>query len=62
MTTWLIRCFAFLLLMLPFVPAIADDPTTRCRCLVQAHRGPFADLPSAVRRRLTCAKSSWPSA
>src|SRR5438477_12882244 len=26
MTTWLIRCFAFLLLMLPFVPAIADDP------------------------------------
>src|SRR5207253_9683752 len=26
MTTWLIRCFAFLLLMLPFVPAVADDP------------------------------------
>src|SRR5437879_5216245 len=26
MTTWLIRCFAFLLLMLPFVPAGADDP------------------------------------
>ena len=26
MNTWLIRCFAFLLLMLPFVPAVADDP------------------------------------
>src|SRR6266705_3070005 len=26
MTTWLTRCFAFLLLMLPFVPAVADDP------------------------------------
>src|SRR6266571_3554265 len=26
MTSWLIRCFAFLLLMLPFVPAVADDP------------------------------------
>src|SRR5437879_366426 len=26
MTTWLIRCFAFLLLMLPFAPAVADDP------------------------------------
>src|SRR2546426_2403068 len=26
MTTWLIRGFAFLLLMLPFVPAVADDP------------------------------------
>src|SRR5205085_9356270 len=26
MNTWLIRCFAFLLLVLPFVPAVADDP------------------------------------
>src|SRR5205814_9879244 len=26
MTTWLTRCFAFLLWMLPFVPAVADDP------------------------------------
>src|SRR5436190_22898194 len=26
MTTWLIRCFAGLLLVLPFVPAVADDP------------------------------------
>src|SRR5436305_8019848 len=26
MTTWLIRGFAFLLLMLPFVPTVADDP------------------------------------
>jgi WD40 repeat protein len=26
MTTWLTRCFAMLLLVLPFVPAVADDP------------------------------------
>ena len=26
MTTWLPRCFAVLLLVLPFVPAVADDP------------------------------------
>src|SRR5438309_3116121 len=26
MTSWLIRCFAGLLLVLPFVPAVADDP------------------------------------
>ena len=26
MTTWLIRCFAGLLLVLPFVSAVADDP------------------------------------
>src|SRR5947209_11436381 len=26
MTTWLTRCFAGLLLVLPFVPAVADDP------------------------------------
>src|SRR5437879_13621757 len=26
MTTWLIRCFAGLLLVVPFVPAVADDP------------------------------------
>src|SRR5437764_9782958 len=26
MNTWLIRCFAGLLLVLPFVPAVADDP------------------------------------
>src|SRR5437660_1047191 len=26
MTTWLTRCFAVLLLLLPFVPAVADDP------------------------------------
>ena len=25
MNNWLIPCFAFLLLMLPFVPAVADD-------------------------------------
>lgn len=26
MTTWLTRCIASLLLVLPFVPAVADDP------------------------------------
>src|SRR5438874_6724118 len=26
MTTWLTRCFAGLLLVLPFLPAVADDP------------------------------------
>src|SRR5882672_5759641 len=26
MTTWLIRCFAGLVLILPFVPAVTDDP------------------------------------
>ena len=26
MTTWLTRCFALLLLALPFVPVVADDP------------------------------------
>jgi hypothetical protein len=26
MTTWLPRCVALLLLVLPFVPVVADDP------------------------------------
>src|SRR5438132_13724305 len=29
MTSWLIRCFAGLLLVLPFVPAVADDPADK---------------------------------
>jgi hypothetical protein len=29
MTTWLTRCFAGLLLVLPFVPAVADDPDAK---------------------------------
>ena len=39
MTTWLIRGFAFLLLTLPFVPAVADDPDDKEIARLVKHLG-----------------------
>src|SRR5438445_10660003 len=54
MTTWLIRCFAFLLLMLPFVPAVADDPDDKeiARLVKQLGSSDFR-MREAATKRLT---------
>src|SRR5213596_3155956 len=52
MTTWLIRCFAFLLLMLPFVPAVADDPDDKeiARLVKQLGSSDFRTRDEATKR------------
>src|SRR5437868_6951584 len=52
MTTWLIRCFAFLLLMLPFVPAVADDPDDAeiARLVKQLGSDKFKEREAATKR------------
>src|SRR5437762_14292538 len=52
MNTWLIRCFAFLLLLLPFVPAVADDPDDKeIACLVnQLGSSDFRARDAATKR------------
>src|SRR5206468_12498964 len=52
MTTWLIRCFAFLLLMLPFVPAVADDPDDKeiARLVKQLGSSDFRTREAATKR------------
>src|ERR1043166_6791260 len=53
MTTWLIRCFALLLLMLPFVPAVADDPDDKeIARLVKQLGSPDFRLRDAATKRL----------
>jgi WD40 repeat protein len=53
MTTWLPRCFAGLLLVLPFVPAVADDPDDKeiARLVKQLSSDVFKDR-EASRKRL----------
>src|SRR5438105_15751567 len=52
MTTWLIRCFAGLLLILPFVPAVADDPDDKeiARLLKQLGSSDFRMRDAATKR------------
>src|SRR5437667_9540541 len=52
MTTWLIRCFAFLLLMLPFVPAVADDPDDKeiARLVKQLGSSDYRTREAATKR------------
>ena len=52
MTTWLIRCFAFLLLMLPFVPAVADDPDDKeiARLVKQLGSSDYRTRDAATKR------------
>ena len=52
MTTWLIRCFAFVLLMLPFVPAVADDPDDKeiARLVKQLGSSDFRTRDAATKR------------
>ena len=52
MTTWLIRCFAGLLLMLPFVPAVADDPDDQVieRLVKQLGSDVFKEREAATKR------------
>ena len=52
MTTWLTRCFAFLLLMLPFVPAGADDPDDKeiARLVKQLGSSDFRTRDAATKR------------
>jgi WD40 repeat protein len=52
MTTWLIRCFALLLLMLPFVPAVADDPGDKEieRLVKQLGSDDFEERQAATKR------------
>src|SRR6266481_6080391 len=52
MTTWLIRCFAFLLLMLPFVPTVADDPDDKeiARLIKQLGSSDFRIRDEATKR------------
>src|SRR5437588_7414772 len=52
MTTWLIRCFACLLLMLPFAPAVADDPDDKeiARLIKQLSSSDFRKRDEATKR------------
>src|SRR2546428_2390316 len=52
LTTWLTRCFAFLLLMLPFVPAVADDPDDKeiARLVKQLGSSDFRTRDAATKR------------
>src|SRR5207237_1773010 len=52
MTTWLIRCFAGLLLVLPFVPAVADDPDDKeiARLVKQLGSSVFRTRDAATKR------------
>src|SRR5437588_6020506 len=52
MNTWLIRGFAFLLLMLPFVPAVADDPDDKeiARLVKQLGSDVFEERDAATKR------------
>src|SRR5437764_12845570 len=54
MNTWLIRCFAGLLLVLPFVPAVADDPDDKeiARLVKQLGSSDFR-MRDAATKRLT---------
>src|SRR5438309_404162 len=54
MTSWLIRCFAGLLLILPFVPAVADDPDDKeiARLVKQLGSSDFR-VRNAATKRLT---------
>src|SRR4051794_436337 len=53
MTSWLIRGFTFLLLMLPFVPAVADDPDDKeiARLVKQLGSSDFR-IREAARKKL----------
>jgi WD40 repeat protein len=65
MTTWFIRCIAFLLLMLPFVPVVAlDSDDKEIACLVKAPVvPPVVPLPklrpALENVNLTGGKNSW---
>ena len=52
MTTWLTRCFAGLLLVLPFVPAVADDPDDKeiARLVKQLGSSDFRTRDIATKR------------
>src|SRR5437660_4397835 len=52
MTTWLTRCFAGLLLTLPFVPAVADDPDDKeiARLVKQLGSSDFRTRQAATKR------------
>ena len=52
MTTWLTRCFAGLLLVLPFVPAVADDPDDKeiARLVKQLGSSDFRTRDAATKR------------
>lgn len=52
MTTWLTRCFAGLLLVLPFVPAVADDPDDKeiARLVKQLGSSDFRMRDAATKR------------
>src|SRR5207237_1369731 len=52
MTTWLTRCFAFLLLMLPIVPAVADDPDDKeiARLVKQLGSSDYRTRDAATKR------------
>src|SRR5207249_3110599 len=52
MTTWLIRGFAGLLLVLPFVPAVADDPDDKeiARLVKQLGSSDFRVRDAATKR------------
>ena len=52
MTTWLTRCFAGLLLVLPFVPAVADDPDDKeiARLVKQLGSSDFRTRQAATKR------------
>src|SRR5207244_9164383 len=52
MTTWSIRCFAFLLLMLPLVPAVADDPDDKeiARLVKQLGSSDYRTRDTATKR------------
>src|SRR5438046_2266969 len=52
MTTWLTRCFALLLLVLPFVPAVADDPDDKeiARLVKQLGSDVFEERAQATNR------------
>src|SRR5213080_2230450 len=52
MTTCLIRCFAGLLLVLPFVPAVADDPDDKeiARLVKQLGSDVFEERDAATKR------------
>src|SRR5438309_8543785 len=52
MTTWLRRCFAGLLLVLPFVPAVADDPDDKeiARLVKQLGSSDFRVRDAATKR------------
>src|SRR2546423_299013 len=52
MNTWLIRCFAGLLLVLPFVPAVADDPDDKeiARLVKQLGSSDYRTRDAATKR------------